>query len=101
MATKRMKAREARRISKSASAYQERNSIRDKIKRQDVPFEEKLALVAELNKMPRDESKIRVRNRCALCGRPRGVYKKFHLCRSHLREALMRGDVTGAGKASW
>jgi small subunit ribosomal protein S14 len=101
MATTRMKAREQRRITKSQNAYQKREALKKKIKDATIPFEEKMQLVATLNKMPRDESKIRVRNRCALCGRPRGVYRKFALCRCHLRKAMMRGDITGAGKASW
>lgn len=101
MSTVRMKARERRRIKSSNRAYKKREEIKNKIKDVDTPFDEKMALVAKLNKMPRDESKVRLRNRCAICGRPRGVYKKFGLCRIHLREALMRGDVTGAGKSSW
>jgi len=57
--------------------------------------------ILKLQKRVRNESEIRVRNRCRVCGRPRGVYKKFGLCRIHLREAAMRGDVPGLRKASW
>jgi small subunit ribosomal protein S14 len=55
----------------------------------------------KLQKLPRDASPIRVRNRCELSGRPRGVYRKFGLGRNKLREATMRGDVPGLRKASW
>ena len=53
----------------------------------------------KLNAMPRDSSASRVRNRCAITGRSRGVYRKFGLGRQKLREATMRGDIPGLGKA--
>ena len=55
----------------------------------------------KLQKLPRDASPVRLRNRCALTGRPRGVYRKFGLGRTKLREATMRGDIPGLRKASW
>ena len=55
----------------------------------------------KLQKLPRDSSPVRLRNRCALTGRPRGVYRKFGLGRNKLREAAMRGDAPGLRKASW
>jgi small subunit ribosomal protein S14 len=55
----------------------------------------------KLNKMPRDSSPSRRRNRCALTGRPHGYYRKFGLSRNKLREAAMRGDIPGLVKASW
>ncbi|MEX2525343.1 MAG: 30S ribosomal protein S14 [Gammaproteobacteria bacterium] len=54
-----------------------------------------------LNKLPRNSSASRVRNRCALTGRPHGYYRKFGLSRNKLREAAMRGDIPGLVKASW
>ena len=57
--------------------------------------------VKSLNKMPRDASPVRVRNRCNITGRPHGYYRKFGLGRNKLREAAMRGDVPGLVKASW
>lgn len=56
---------------------------------------------AQLQALPRDSSKSRLRNRCAITGRPRGVYRKFGLGRTKLREATMRGEIPGLGKASW
>jgi len=55
----------------------------------------------KLQKLPRDASPTRQRSRCRITGRPHGVYRKFGLSRNKLREAVMRGDVPGVGKASW
>ncbi len=63
--------------------------------------EERTAAVEKLNKMPRDASSVRLRNRCNITGRPHGYYRKFGLGRNKLREAAMRGDVPGLVKASW
>lgn len=96
-----MKARERRRIEMSNKAYVKREALKDKIKSIAVSFEEKAVLVAQLAAMPRDESKIRVRSRCQICGRSHAVLSKFKLCRCCLRKAAMRGDVPGLVKASW
>ena len=64
-------------------------------------YEEKMEAQTKLQKVPRDASPSRQRNRCALTGRLRGVYSKFGLGRNKLREATMRGDVPGLRKASW
>ena len=64
-------------------------------------YEEKADAQAALQKLPRDASPVRQRNRCELTGRSRGVYRKFGLGRNKLREATMRGDVPGLRKASW
>jgi small subunit ribosomal protein S14 len=56
---------------------------------------------ARLEKLPRDASPVRLRNRCALTGRPRGFYRKFGLGRNKLREIAMRGEIPGLTKSSW
>jgi small subunit ribosomal protein S14 len=56
---------------------------------------------SKLQKLPRDSSPVRLRNRCALTGRPRGVYRKFGLGRNKLRELALKGEVPGIIKASW
>jgi small subunit ribosomal protein S14 len=56
---------------------------------------------AKLQKLPRDASPVRLRNRCALTGRPRGVYRKFGLGRNKLRDLALKGEVPGIIKASW
>ena len=63
--------------------------------------EAKLEARTKLQKMPRDASPVRLRNRCALTGRPRGVYRKFGLGRNKLRDLALRGEVPGVIKASW
>jgi small subunit ribosomal protein S14 len=71
------------------------------ISSQSASYEEKMEAVVKLQKLPRDSSECRQRSRCAITGRPRGVYAKFGLARNKLREATMRGDVPGLRKASW
>ena len=56
---------------------------------------------AKLQRLPRDASPVRLRNRCALTGRPRGVYRKFGMGRNKLRDLAMKGEVPGVIKASW
>jgi small subunit ribosomal protein S14 len=63
--------------------------------------EERDAARESLQKLPRNASPTRLRNRCALTGRPRGVYRKFGLARNKLRDLALRGEVPGVIKASW
>jgi small subunit ribosomal protein S14 len=65
------------------------------------PEDERMAARMQLQKLPRNASPTRVRNRCKITGRPRGVYRKFGLGRNKLREFVMRGEVPGMTKASW
>jgi small subunit ribosomal protein S14 len=55
----------------------------------------------KFQRLPRNASPVRLRNRCSLTGRPRGVFSKFGLGRSKLREIAMRGEIPGVTKASW
>jgi small subunit ribosomal protein S14 len=63
--------------------------------------EERMEARQKYMAMPRDASPSRLRNRCALTGRPRGVFRKFGLCRNKIREIAMNGDIPGVVKASW
>ncbi len=63
--------------------------------------EERAEARVKLQQLPRDASPVRLRNRCTLTGRPRGVYRKFGLGRNKLREIAMRGEIPGVIKASW
>ncbi len=65
------------------------------------PEDERMAARMQLQQLPRNASPVRVRNRCKLTGRPRGVYSKFGLGRNKLREIAMRGEIPGMTKASW
>ncbi|SCZ68121.1 30S ribosomal protein S14 [Thiohalomonas denitrificans] len=78
-----------------------RDELRKKLKDPELTYEERQDLELKMQKLPRDSSPTRQRNRCALTGRPHGYYRKFGLGRNKLREATMRGDVPGLRKASW
>ncbi len=65
------------------------------------PEDERMAARMQLPQLQRNASPTRVRNRCKLTGRPRGVYRKFGLGRNKLREIAMRGEIPGMTKASW
>ena len=71
--------------------------IDDQSKSDEERYQARLAL----QQLPRNSSPTRQRNRCAITGRPRGVFSKFGLGRSKLREMAMRGEVPGMTKASW
>jgi small subunit ribosomal protein S14 len=63
--------------------------------------EDRLAARMKFQALPRNSSPVRLRNRCALTGRPRGVFSKFGIGRSKLRDLMMSGQVPGVTKASW
>ncbi len=90
---------------KRAKTVKKYAAKRTELKHQSVDpklsFEERMDAIQKLQKLPRDASPCRQRNRCELSGRSRGVYRKFGLGRNKLREATMRGDVPGLRKASW
>ncbi|HEV2008209.1 MAG TPA: 30S ribosomal protein S14, partial [Burkholderiales bacterium] len=71
------------------------------INNQKMGPEDRYEARLKLQKLPRNASPVRLRNRCALTGRPRGVYRKFGLGRSKLRDIAMRGEIPGVIKASW
>lgn len=71
------------------------------IKDQSVPLDERFAATLKLAEMPRNGSKIRVRNRCEVSGRPRGYYRKLKMSRIALRELGSGGDIPGLVKSSW
>ena len=66
-----------------------------------LSLEEQFKARLKLNEMPRNGAKIRVRNRCAFSGRPRGVYRKFMLSRIAVRELGSQGHIPGMVKSSW
>jgi small subunit ribosomal protein S14 len=101
MAKKSMINRENKRTKLVRKYAQKRTELKAIIADPEVGFEEKQAAVFALQKLPRDSSPVRQRNRCAISGRPRGFYRKFGLGRNKLREAAMNGDVPGLRKASW
>jgi small subunit ribosomal protein S14 len=66
-----------------------------------VSDEERYAARLKFQSLPRNSSPVRLRNRCAITGRPRGVFRKFGLARTKVREYAMRGEIPGVIKASW
>lgn len=96
-----MIAREVKRKKLVQKFVDKRNNLKSVIRNPNTSFEEKETAHLQLQKLPRDSSASRVRNRCNLTGRPHGYYRKFGLSRNKLREATMRGDVPGLVKASW
>ena len=101
MAKTSMVAREKKRSLMVARYAQKRAALKAVISSMTASDEEKWDAQVKLQKLPRDASPTRMRNRCKVTGRPHGVYRKFGLCRNKLREAAMRGDVPGLTKASW
>ena len=78
-----------------------RQALRDAANNQSLSPEERYEARLKLQKLPRNASPVRVRNRCALTGRPRGTFRKFGLARGKLRDIAMRGEIPGVIKASW
>ena len=101
MAKRSMINREVKRTKLVKRHGAKRTALKKIIASTTTSYDDKAAAVVKLQKLPRDSSAARQRNRCALTGRSRGVYRKFGLGRHKLREATMRGDVPGLRKASW
>ena len=101
MAKTSMVNREVKRTKLAKKYAAKRAALKQIVSSHTASYEEKMDAATKLQKLPRDSSESRQRNRCALTGRPRGVYSKFGLARNKLREATMRGDVPGLRKASW
>ena len=78
-----------------------RLALNEVIKNANSTIEEKAEARSKLQALPKNSSPVRLRNRCALTGRPRGVYSKFGIARSKLRELMLSGEVPGITKASW
>ena len=101
MAKNSMVQRELKRTKMVVQYAEKRSALKATIKSTKTSFDEKMAAVDSLQKLPRDSSEVRHRNRCRITGRPHGFYRKFGLCRNKIREAAMRGDIPGLVKASW
>ena len=78
-----------------------RLKLKKQIMKKDLSMEERFKLQKKLNELPRNSSHIRIRNRCELTGRTRGVYRKFGLSRIKFRELSMIGALPGVVKSSW
>ena len=101
MAKLAVKLREQKRRQVAAKFKAKRQALLEVLRDPRTADEDREAARLKLQKLPRDASPSRQRNRCALTGRPRGVYRKFGLGRNKLREIAMRGEIPGVTKASW
>ena len=101
MAKTNMLMREKKRLKIAKKYAKRRAEIKELIRDPKTLAEERVQAQVELQKQPRDASKSRQRNRCSITGRSRGVYRKFGLARTKLREAANRGEIPGLAKASW
>jgi len=93
--------REEKRRATVAKFSAKRKSLMAAARDPQASDEDRDAARATLQQLPRNASPTRLRNRCSLTGRPRGVYRKFGLGRNKLREIAMRGEIPGVTKASW
>jgi small subunit ribosomal protein S14 len=75
--------------------------IKNKLQDLSLSDEERQVAREALQSLPRNASECRLRNRCQITGRPRGVFRKFGLCRNKIREYAMKGEIPGVVKASW
>jgi small subunit ribosomal protein S14 len=101
MAKTSMVEREKRRAGIVKKYAVRRAKLKELIRSPKTSPEARQAAQATLQAMPRDASKSRQRNRCAITGRSRGVYRKFGLSRVKIREVASRGEIPGLAKASW
>ena len=86
---------------RTVEKWQKRRSELKQLIKKSTSFEERMAAIETLNRLPRNASPCRVRNRCILTGRPHGYYRKFGLGRNKIRELAMQGDIPGLVKSSW
>ena len=93
--------RDAKRRATVKKFAEKRKALFAIIKDPKATDEARDAALAKLQALPRDASPVRLRNRCAITGRPRGTFRKFGLARSKIREIAMRGEIPGMIKASW
>lgn len=101
MAKKSIVARQEKRTRIVKKYATQRAKLKETIRNLNLSYEEREKAMKALWAMPRKSNRIQLRNRCAVTGRPRGVYRTFGLCRHMIRLYAMRGDVPGLVKASW
>ncbi len=101
MAKKSMVAREVKRKKLINAHAEKRQVLSNRVKDLQTSAADQFQAMLDLQKLPRDSSPGRKRNRCELTGRSRGYFRKFGLCRNKLREVIMRGEAPGVVKSSW
>ena len=93
--------RNLKRIKLVKKFLKKRESLKKIIKNKKLPLEERFAAQLKLAKIPRNSTKVRIRNRCEITGRPHGVYRKLKISRIALRDLASKGKIPGMTKSSW
>ena len=93
--------RNLKRIKLAKKFLKKREALKKIIKNKKLPLEERFAAQLKLAKIPRNSAKVRIRNRCEITGRPRGVYRKLKISRIALRDLASKGKIPGMTKSSW
>ena len=93
--------RNLKRIKLVKKFLKKRENLKKIIKNKKLPLEERFAAQLKLAKLPRNSSKVRIRNRCEITGRPHGVYRKLKISRIALRDLASKGKIPGMTKSSW
>lgn len=101
MAKKSMVQRDLKRRRLADKFEEKRNALKALIRDENTPDEEKFQAVLKLAELPRNSSKVRIRNRCLVTGRPRGYYRKMKMSRIALRQLGSEGKIPGLVKSSW
>jgi len=93
--------RNLKRIKLSKKFSKKRENLKKIIKNKKLPLTERFEAQLKLAKLPRNSAKVRIRNRCAITGRPHGVYRKLRISRIALRDLASKGKIPGMTKSSW
>ena len=93
--------RNLKRIKLSKKFDKKRKKLKAIVRNKTLPLNERFLAQLKLSKLPKNSSKIRIRNRCAITGRPHGVYRKLKISRIALREMASAGKIPGMTKSSW
>ena len=93
--------RNLKRIKLAKKFLKKRNALKKIISNKKLPLDERFKAQLKLSKLPKNSAKIRIRNRCEITGRPRGVYRKLRISRIALRDLASKGKIPGMTKSSW
>ena len=93
--------RNLKRIRMAKKFEKKRNKLKQITRNRKLPLNERFAAQLKLSKLPKNSSKIRIRNRCEITGRPHGVYRKLKISRIALRQLGLEGKIPGMVKSSW
>ena len=93
--------RDVKRAKLNKQLAEKRARLKAIIMNKETSQEDRFAAMMALDELPANSAKVRQRNRCAVTGRPRGVFRQFKLCRNQLREKALLGELPGVTKSSW